>query len=311
MKKQRKSLLALAAVVCSVALTAAACGGSNDSTKVGAPSNPGSIQGFEPAKGSVPDFGCNDESYANARKNGIKLGIVSAPPYTEPEPGGGAPRGIDIDIWKAVLQYIGVEKVSYVTAGWDSFVPALTSGRIDVVAANFHETPERLAKIAFTSPSWWYAPVILVKKGNPKGIKSFEDLANGQTSVAVSQGSAASLYLDHIKAESVTYTDLNLEFSAVISGRQTAALEDSPHVSAYLKAHPDAGLEEIPATPPAELLSNYGYGYARYGVRQGDCTLNAAASRALAELRDAGVVGKILKSYGLNNNVVIPTADHL
>ena len=54
-------------------------------------------------------------------------------------------------------------------------------------------------------------------------------------------------------------------------------------------------------------MSEYGYSYARYGLRQSDCTLNFAYSRALAELRDNGQIGAILEQFGLpKTNVWLP-----
>ncbi|MCV7180334.1 hypothetical protein [Mycolicibacterium murale] len=50
------------------------------------------------------------------------------------------------------------------------------------------------------------------------------------------------------------------------------------------------------------------YGYARHGFRLEDCSLNLAFSRALGELRDNGVVLRILQGYALDaSNVTIPS----
>ena len=59
---------------------------------------------------------------------------------------------------------------------WGSQIPALLSKRTDVIAQNIHVNPERVKVISFTGPAWWYGPVVLVEKGNPDGIKSYDDL---------------------------------------------------------------------------------------------------------------------------------------
>jgi ABC-type amino acid transport substrate-binding protein len=303
-KSLRHSPLVLVLGIAMAGLSA--CGGSS-AESVSAP-NPGDIMGFKPQQGSVPNFGCTDDSYAKARKDGITLGIVNSPPYTS-QASDGKPSGIDIDVWDAVLKYIGVNNAKYVIGGWDALVPGLTSKRIDVAAANFHENPERLKQIAFTSPAWWYGPVIVVPKGNPDNVKSYDDLARPNVKVGALAGTAAFLYLEHVKAKVVPYKSSDLEFSSLGQKRQSAVLEDRPVFTEYMKANPDAPIEEVKATPPPIIISDYGYGYARYGVRKEDCTLNFAVSRALSELRGTGVMNKILNKYKLDDNLYIPAAN--
>jgi polar amino acid transport system substrate-binding protein len=311
MLKTRLRLRPLAVALGLTFVAVAGCGGGGDGSssavKVSAP-NPGEIMGFQPASGSVPNFGCTDGSYARVRKDGIKLGIVNSPPYTSMG-SDNKPAGIDIDIWNAVLSYIGVDKVQYVIGGWDALVPGLTSKRIDVAAATFHENPERLKEISFTSPAWWYGPVIVVPKGNPDNVKSYADLNRDGVKVGALAGTAAFLYLEHIKGDVVPYKSSDLEFSSLGQGRESAVLEDRPVFTEYMKANPNAPIEEVTATPPPIIISDYGYGYGRYGVRKDDCTLNFAVSRALSELRGVGVISKILNSYGLDDNVYLPTAN--
>jgi len=53
------------------------------------------------------------------------------------------------------------------------------------------------------------------------------------------------------------------------------------------------------AAVPEELIFKYGYGYARYAVRKEDCSLRAAFTQGLAEIRGNGQVPAILRKYGL------------
>src|SRR5215203_309783 len=43
-------------------------------------------------------------------------------------------------------------------------------------AAGLDVTPDRLKAVSFTGPAWWYGPAIVVQKGNPQGLTSFEAL---------------------------------------------------------------------------------------------------------------------------------------
>ena len=107
-------------------------------------------------------------------------------------------------------------------------IPALLAKRIDMVAA-IHVTPDRLKVISFTGPSYWYGPGILVKKGNPDGIKSYDDLKGKQ--IGAIAGSAADEYLRTVGAEVVPFQTDAEEFSAVSTGRSRAILEDDTKIS--------------------------------------------------------------------------------
>src|SRR6185436_15605758 len=80
---------------------------------------------------------CKDDSLDRVMKNGITLGISPSPPYSSLDPNTKKAEGLDVDI---------------------------------------HQTPDRLKVVTFTTPAWWYGPAIVAQKGNPTGIKSFDDL---------------------------------------------------------------------------------------------------------------------------------------
>ena len=71
---------------------------------------------------------------------------------------------------------------------WESQVPALLSKRTDVIAGNIHHTPARDKVISFSGPAYWYGPVVVVAKGNPLGIKSYDDLKGKKVGVDLRLG---------------------------------------------------------------------------------------------------------------------------
>ena len=92
------------------------------------------------------------------------------------------------------------------------------------------------------------------------------------------------------------------EFAGISTGRVDAILEDDVKVLEYLGANKSAPIEIVPnVAVPDELIFKYGYGYARFALRKEDCSLRAAYTQALAEIRGNGNVSYILKKYGLSN----------
>lgn len=254
----------------------------------------------------VPDFACTDTSYADAVANGITLGFSPDYPYTYLDSSNN-PQGIDVAINNAVLEWVGITDVSYEVMPWDSLIPALQAEKIDVIADNIHETPERVKVMGFSAPAWWYGPALIVTEDNPDNIQSYDDLTRDGVTVGAVSGSAAAEYLDFIGADVTTFKDNTTEFAAAEQGRVSVVLEDDTKFAAYKGQNDKTNLVALDVDAPAVLISEYGYSYARYGLRQSDCTLNFAYSRALAEMRANGQIGQILEQFGLpKSNVYLP-----
>jgi polar amino acid transport system substrate-binding protein len=243
---------------------------------------------------------CGDPSYEKAKRDGITLGISPSPPYTSLEPGTGKASGLDVEINEAALNWMGVSKIRYEVAPFGQLIPAMLSKRIDAVAANIHITPDRLKVVSFTGPAWWYGPAIVTQKGNPEKLTAF-DLLKGKKIGAIA-GSAADEYLRKIGADVVPFQTDAEEFAAISTGRVPAIVEDDVKVLEFLGANKSTPIEIVSnVRVPDELIFKYGYGYARYALRKEDCSLRAAYSQALAEVRGNGTVSAILKKYGLSN----------
>lgn len=252
-------------------------------------------------KYEAPPFvgACGDSSYEDAKAKGITLGISPSPPYSSIDPATSVASGIDVEIHQAVLDWMGIKTIKYEIMPFGQLIPAMVSKRIDIVATNIHVTPDRLKVVSFTGPAWWYGPAIIVEKGNPLGIKSLDDLKGKE--VGVVAGAAQDEYARHLGATTVPFQTDAEEFPAITQGRVKVVLEDNVLFYNFIKANPDAPIEIVPnVSLPQELILGYGYGYARYATRIEDCTLRAAYTQGLAELRGDGTVSMLLKKYGLN-----------
>lgn len=252
-------------------------------------------------KYEAPPFvgACGDSSYEDAKTKGITLGISPSPPYSSIDPATNVASGIDVEIHQAVLDWMGVKTIKYVVMPFGQLIPAMVSKRIDIVATNIHVTPDRLKVVSFTGPAWWYGPAIIVEKGNPLGIKSLDDLKGKE--VGVVAGAAQDEYARHIGATTIPFQTDADEFPSIVQGRVKILLEDNVLFYNFMKANPDAPIEIVPnVSLPEELILGYGYGYARFATRKEDCTLRAAYTQGLAELRGDGTVSSILKKYGLD-----------
>jgi polar amino acid transport system substrate-binding protein len=243
---------------------------------------------------------CGDPSLAKARADGITLGISPSPPYSSIDPNTKQAGGLDVELNEAALKWAGITRFRYEVMPFGQLIPALLSKRIDAVSANIHVTPDRLKAVSFTGPAWWYGPAIVVQKGNPSGVTSFETLKGKK--VGAIAGSAADEYLRKIGVAVTAFQTDAEEFAAISTARVDAILEDDVKVLEFVQANKAAPIEFVANLAiPDELIFKYGYGYARYALRKEDCSLRSAFSQGLAEVRGNGQASAVLKKYGLSN----------
>ncbi len=173
---------------------------------------------------AVPLFdNCGDPSFQKAVTDGITIGISPSPPFTSINPNTQKAEGLEVELNEAALAWMGVTKINSEIMPFGQLISALLAKRIDAVAA-IHVTPDRLKVISFSGPAYWYGPALLVKKGNPDGITSFDALKGKK--IGAIAGSAADEYLRTVGAEVVPFQTDAEEFSAVSTGRVSAILED-------------------------------------------------------------------------------------
>jgi ABC-type amino acid transport substrate-binding protein len=270
------------------------------------------LAGF-PAMAAEPPFffeaqpmfdNCGDGSLARAQKDGITLGFSNNPPEAMLDENTKQPGGIDWEINKAALDWMGVKNIRIVWMPWESQVPALLSKRTDVIAGNIHHTPERDKVISFSGPAYWYGPVIIVAKGNPLGVKSYDDLKAKR--VGSISGSAADYYLRKIGVTTTPFKTEIDELQSLNQGRLEAVLEDDLVYLQFAKTNPSSNMEPLWSIPvPVDIINGGGYGMARFAMRKEDCTLRAAYTQGLAEMRANGEVSYILHKYGLTDRNLV------
>jgi polar amino acid transport system substrate-binding protein len=111
------------------------------------------------------------------RANGATIGIAGYAPYGYKQPDGSF-TGEQVEIVKYVLKQLGIDKLSFVAMDFGALIPSLVAGRIDMGAAGIYVRPKRCEQILFAEPTWGQGAAYVVKKGNPKNLHNFKDIAN-------------------------------------------------------------------------------------------------------------------------------------
>jgi polar amino acid transport system substrate-binding protein len=123
----------------------------------------------------------------------ITVGIANEAPYGYMTPEGEL-TGEAPEIAKAILAKMGIEDVEAVVTEFGSLIPGLKAGRFDIVAAGMFITPTRCEQVAFSEPTYGIGQALLVAEGNPKGLQTYEDVKNGDSTLAVMGGAIERTY---------------------------------------------------------------------------------------------------------------------
>ena len=135
-------------------------------------------------------------------KHEITIGTSNDAPLSFVDSKNNRPDGVLPDVLKAAFAKIDVKVEFHVVAmPFSSLIPALTSGRIDMIGDAMYATAARKKIIDFTETTFYNPESLDVAKGNPGKLHSLADLC----------GKAAGSY------EGTTYIDLLRKASAAWS----------------------------------------------------------------------------------------------
>jgi polar amino acid transport system substrate-binding protein len=211
------------------------------------------------------------------------------------------PQGLDIDLAKALADELGVS-AEFTNTGFDGIIGSLETERFDILMSAMTVTDDRLKQIDFV-PYFNAGTDILVAEGNPKNVKSIEDLSGLTVGVQI-----ATIQVDQLAAANeslkaankpeinvLTFDQNPLAVEQLINGRADAVIADSPVVAN------DARLSDGKLQALGLAIDAAPYGI---GVRKGSPELKAAVEGALQNLIDSGKYGEILADWGLEGGAI-------
>ena len=169
----------------------------------------------------------------------------------------GARTGSSVELAKLMGQEMGV-KVVFLDLDWDGLLPALISGKADLLAADMTPTLARATKVAFTKPFMYIGPVVAAKEGS-KFTSTNACKAPG-TRIAVLFGSTGEKLAKTVfeKGEIKSYKGGGtLLMDAVKTGQADCLLNDSSAVAGQAAGYPKGTFKIMP-----ELLAKEPLAYA-------------------------------------------------
>lgn len=259
----------LAGVLLSFGL--AACGGSG---------------GQETAGANPPPAAAAEDTLAQIKERGtIRIGVFGDKPPFGYIDADGKNQGFDVEIAKALASDLfgSPDKVEFVLTEAANRVEYLKSGKVDVILANFTQTPERAEVVDFAAPYMNVALGVVSPAKSP-----ITDLAQlkGQT-LLVNKGTTADAFFtkNHSDVNLLKFDQNTETFDALKDGRGVALAHDNALLWAWAKEHPDYEVA-IASIGPAENIAP--------AVRKGDRVLLEWVNGRIAALKQDG---RLLAAY--------------
>ncbi|MEU7003780.1 ABC transporter substrate-binding protein [Nonomuraea sp. NPDC046570] len=218
------------------------------------------------------------------------------PPMEMYKPGTRELTGVDPDLATAIGKQLGLT-TKITNAAFDGLIPGLQGGRWDLVMSSMSDLEQRRKAVDFVD-YFNAGGSLMVKKGNPEGIKTLEDLcgkkvvlAKGSSNLEIGQKQNEKCAQ---KMEILQSEDAPTGLLTIDSGRTVATIVDSP--VAYMYAN-DTGKYEV-------LAEQYEAGPWGIAIDKRQTELRDAVAKALQELIDSGEYKAILDKYKVTPNAV-------
>lgn len=241
----------------------AACGGAKSTSPTAPAAGDGSLDRVKKAGKLVI---CVDDAYAPMEFRDEKGALI----------------GFDVDLMAAVATKIGVTTDWKATA-WDGIIPSLKSKQCDMIVSSMNITDERKQEVNFTDAYLQMGQILMVAKGNSKGIKTLNDL-QGKT-IAVQIGTTNAEAAKAVKGATVKEFDtFPLAMQEVAAGRADATIADTPIGKFYLVQNPGKGEVVGAEIDPLPVGG---------AIRKEDNQLREAVNKAVTEMNKDGSMQKL------------------
>ncbi len=198
---------------------------------------------------------------------------------------GGKQDGFDADMGALFAKELGVE-VEFVPLEVNNRIPALTSGRVDVLFATMAMLPDRAKAIQFSKP--YNANAIVLIGPKDKSIKTNEDMAN--MTISVAKGAAQD-----------TQVTKNAPASATIRRYDG----DAPSIQALVSGQAEAlggnifYMDRVEKAVPGKFENKLEFQklYNGAGTRLGEKEINVALNAFIDKIKANGELKKIYDKW--------------
>jgi polar amino acid transport system substrate-binding protein len=188
---------------------------------------------------SIPGFAGADVLDEILERGTVRFGVAEFVPWTMKSESGDL-IGFEIDVANKVAKDMGV-KAEITLYPWEEIIPALQSGKIDILTGGMSITPARALQVNFTRPLARSGVSLATNISMTKDIERLEDLNDAQITIAVVKDtlaySVSQRFFD--KADLKVFANGEIAGAAVVDGEAHAYLGSLTQTKFLAMNNPD------------------------------------------------------------------------
>jgi polar amino acid transport system substrate-binding protein len=169
----------------------------------------------------------------------LKVGMSTFVPWAMKDKTGKL-IGFEIDVATRLAADMGV-KVEFIPTKWAGIIPALLTGKFDVIIGGMSVRPDRNLKVNFTIPYDYAGQSLVANKKLAAGFSSLQDFNRPDVVIAARLGSTAADAANKLipKATKRFFDDEAQVIQEVVNGQAHAAVASSPLPAFQAIKNPD------------------------------------------------------------------------
>ncbi|MFD5554360.1 ectoine/hydroxyectoine ABC transporter substrate-binding protein EhuB [Streptomyces sp. NPDC127068] len=252
--------------------------------------------------GALGAAGCSrvptGDTLARLKSQGtVRLGIAGEVPYGYIDEDGEF-TGEAVELAKVIFKRLGVAKVQPVATDFGSLIPGLKTQQFDVVSAGMYINKERCQQVIFSDPEYQMLDSFIVRKGNPLGLRSYEDVIGKKARFGTGSGYAQSGYAvaaGYAQKDVVVLQDGVAGLNAVESGRIDVFGGTALTTREVTRKSSRAEATEpfAPVVDGEERVDGGGFTF-----RPTDTSLRDAFNVEIHRMKDSGELLRIMRPFG-------------
>jgi glutamate transport system substrate-binding protein len=149
--------------------------------------------------------------------------------------------GFDIEIARyiaASLGYAGDDRIEFIQLATEDRVPALQSGRVDIVVASFSMTEEREKLVSFAGPYFVTTQEVMIPVTMRDRIRTIEDLRRPEHRICTSGGSTTEAELERHQVKARVVKTVEDCVKGILAGRYDAVSSDETILAGFRSRYP-------------------------------------------------------------------------
>ena len=196
------------------------------------------------------------------KRGTLRVGMSTFVPWAMQDKSGNF-VGFEIDVASRLAKEIGV-KTEFIPTKWSGIIPALLTGKFDIIIGGMGIRPERNLKVNFSIPYDHTGMSIVAHKKLAAGFKKIADFNRANVSIAARTGTTAAAAAQQWmpKAKLRLFDDESQAIQELLLGRVHAVVASAPLPAFQAIANPDKLFVPLPADFTREPIG--------FAIRKGD-----------------------------------------